>query len=83
MELPITLRENKHKRTVRQSLMVARIDGPYNAIFDRPLLNELCAVLSLRYLMTKFETNKRIASNRGDLIKARRGCILVAKAIMK
>lgn len=63
--------------------MVARIDMPYNAIFGIPLLNELYAVLSPRYLMMKFEIEKKVAFVRGDQVEARRGCILVIKAAVK
>lgn len=59
--------------------MVTKINIPYNAIFRRPLLNELCAVLSPHYLTMKFEIEKGIASIRGDQVEARKGCILVTK----
>lgn len=63
--------------------MVTKIDVTYNAIFGSPLLNELCVVLSLRYLMMKFETEKGIASVRGDQMEAKKGCILVTKMARK
>lgn len=63
--------------------MVARIDALYNTIFGRLLLNELSAVLSLRYLLMTFEIDKGITSIRNNQIKARRGYILVVRATMK
>lgn len=62
---------------------MVRINAPYNVIFSRPLLNELCAVLSAKYLMMKFETDKGIISIKGDHIEAKRECILVNKTTMK
>lgn len=53
--------DRDRRRTLRQPFMVAKIDDPYNAIFGRWLLNDLCIVLSPCYLMVKFETNKGIA----------------------
>lgn len=46
--------------------MVARINAPYNAIFKRPILNELRVVISLKYLLMKFEVEKGVASIRDD-----------------
>lgn len=63
--------------------MVAKIDALYNAIFRRPLLNELSVVLFLEYLLMKFKTNKGITSVRGNYREARRGCMMVARAITK
>lgn len=70
--LPITLGEKDKKRTLMQLLMVVKIDVPYNAIFDSPLLNELYIVLSSQYLLMKFKTDKGIAFVKGDQVKARR-----------
>lgn len=71
------------RRTVRQSFIMARTDALYNAIFGRPVLNELCVILSHRYLMMKFEITKRVASVKGDQVEARRRCMLVAKVAIK
>lgn len=72
VELSITLGDEDRKRTLKQSFMVAKINAPYNAIFGRSFLNELCAILSLRYLIMKFKIDKGIASVRGDQVEARR-----------
>lgn len=45
-ELSITLGDVNMKKTLRQPFMVAKISAPDNAMFDRPLLNELGAMLS-------------------------------------
>lgn len=66
VKLSITLRDRDKRRKLRQSLMVAKIDALYIAIFGKPLLNELCVVLSSYYLMMKFEMIKGIAFVRGD-----------------
>lgn len=63
--------------------MVIKINVPYNAIFGRPLLNELCAILSPRYLTMKFEIEKEITSVRGDQVEAKKGCMLVTKMAKK
>lgn len=63
--------------------MVARIDIPYNAIFGRLLLNNLCVILSPQYLMIKFEIDKGIASIKGKRVKVKRGYMLVTRIIMK
>lgn len=83
VELMITLGDKDRKRIFKQSFMVAKIEAPYNVIFDRSLLNKLYAVLSPQYLMMKFEINKGIAFIRSDQIETRKGCILVVKATMK
>lgn len=46
--------------------MMVRIDVLYNAIVDRPLLNELSAVILPRYILIKFKTNKGLAFDMGD-----------------
>lgn len=63
--------------------MITKIDVSYNAIFGRLLCNELCAVISPKYLMMKFKTEKRIASIRSNQVEARKGCMLVAKVAVK
>lgn len=83
VDLPITLGEKKQRKIVRQSFMVAKIDTLYNTIFGRPVLSKLNVVLSSWYLLMKFKTNEGIKSVMDDQIKARKGCILVAIAVMK
>lgn len=73
VKLPITLGDKDKRRTLRQSFMVAKIDTLYNAIFNKPLLNELCAILSPRYLMVKCKTEKGITLVRRDQVEARKG----------
>lgn len=68
---------------MRQSFMVARIITSNNPIFGMLLLNELNTILSPRYLLIKFETNKEITFIRSDQVEARRGFILVGKAVIK
>lgn len=82
LELPITLGEKGKRKIVKQFFKVARIDAPYNAIFNRPLLNELNAVFSPKYLLMKFETNKGIASIKGNQIEAKRGYKMIGKMAM-
>lgn len=63
--------------------MVPWIDASYNAIFGRSLLNELNEVLSLKYLLMKFKTNKGITSVRGDQVEARRRCMILVRVFIK
>lgn len=85
VELRITLWENNKKKILKQSFMVTRIDALYNTLFGRLLLNKLSVVLSPRYLLMKFEPepDKGIVSIMGNQIEARRGCMMVARAIIK
>lgn len=46
VELSITLEDRDRKRTLRQSFIMARVDVPYNVIFSKLLLNEVCVVMS-------------------------------------
>lgn len=73
VKLLITLGNGDKRRTLKQSFMVTKIDVPYNAIFSRSLLNELCTVLSPLYLTMKFEIEKGIASVRRDQVEVKRG----------
>lgn len=66
---------------MKQSFMMAKIDTFY-AIFGRPLLNLLSVVISLRYLLMKFETNKGVESIRGDQIEGRKGIIMMARIVI-
>lgn len=59
--LPTTLGDQTHKRTVRQSFMIANIDAPDNVFLEKPLFNELSAIMSLKYLLIKLEIEKSIA----------------------
>lgn len=54
----ITLGDRDRKRMLKKLFMAAKIEAPYNAIFGR-LLNELCTILSVQYLMMKFKADKR------------------------
>lgn len=66
IELPIFIKEKNKKRTAKQSLMLASVNAPHNDIFNWSLLNEPSIILSLRYLLMKFEIEKGIISIRRD-----------------
>lgn len=63
--------------------MVGRINAPYNVIFSRLILNKLCVILSLRYLMMKFKIENGIAYVKGDHVEAKKKCMLITKLAMK
>lgn len=62
---------------------MAKIDAPYDAVFGRPLLNKLSVLMSPWYLPMKFETEKGMVLIRSIQVEAKRGCMMVAKGIIK
>lgn len=70
VKLPTTLKDKVCKKIVRQFFTVAKIDTPYNVIFERPLFNKLSVIILPKYLLMKFETNKYVASIRSDHMEA-------------
>lgn len=60
VELLVTLGDKDHKKIVKQSFMVAKIDALCNAIFSKPLMNKLNIIMSPKSLLMKFETDKGI-----------------------
>jgi len=66
MGLTVTMGTAPHCVTLQQTFMVIDTHLPYNAIPGRPLLHQISAVVSTKYLTLKFPTVKGVIVVKGN-----------------
>ena len=66
IKLEVELGEGNISKILQTEFMVVDIPFAYNAIIGRPILNETCASVCIRYLLLKIPTAKGEAIIKGD-----------------
>ena len=66
IKLEMELGEGSITKTLQAEFMVVDIPFAYNAIMGRPILNDTCASICIRYLLLKIPTSRGEAIIRGD-----------------